>query len=144
MTYIVPKGYQGICLSGHLSIHENSLCESRNGIIYWCGTPVCFDTSEDAHQFFACNDDGMGKLRYEYTQKIQAELKKKKDHQKRWDKIWAAPGCQKFKRPEHPDHWLWNHDFFNAKISELRYIAELIGVTAQEVENVRENECPCD
>ena len=55
---------------------------------------------------------------------IIARLEKKGDgHQDRWDKVWDDPLCQKYRRPEHEDFWLWNYDFFNAPVADLRHIA---------------------
>ena len=47
-------------------------------------------------------------------------------YQQRWDKVWADKLCQKYKRRDHADHWLWNNDFYSAPIDDLRYIAALI------------------
>lgn len=32
----------------------------------------------------------------------------------------------KYKRPEHPNHWLWNHDFYCAPVEELERIKKMI------------------
>lgn len=53
--------------------------------------------------------------------------RKDSNYQNRWDKVWDDQLCQKYKRPEHEDFWLWNHDFYNASIEDLKYIANLIG-----------------
>ena len=39
----------------------------------------------------------------------------------------ATTLCQKYKKAGHEDYWLWNHDFYNADIEDLKYIANLIG-----------------
>ena len=49
------------------------------------------------------------------------------NYQNRWNKVWEDALCQKYKKPEHEDYWLWNHDFYNADIEDLKYIANLIG-----------------
>ena len=41
--------------------------------------------------------------------------------------MWEDALCQKYKKPEHEDYLLWNHDFYNADIEDLKYIANLIG-----------------
>lgn len=100
-----------------------------NGALTIDGKPLCADRSQNAYDFFARNDDGNGLERGKLTQAIRKTLEKKdKDHQIRWDKVWADPLCQKYKRAEHADHWLWNHEFFNAEIPDLRHIAALVGV----------------
>ena len=50
-----------------------------------------------------------------------------KAHQDRWDKIWDDPRCQQYKCSDRDDFWLWNHDFYNAEIENLKHIAKLIG-----------------
>ena len=90
------------------------------------GKPICYITSEDAHQHFANDKDGRGLRRGDLTQAIQAQLQKKNHHQERWDKVWDDRICQKYKRTEHADYWLWNHDFFEAAIFDLEYILQLV------------------
>lgn len=89
---------------------------------------ICTITSENAHQFFAINNDDMGMMRGKLTQAIQKALAKRDgDYQKRWDKVWNDEICQQFKRKEYDDYWLWNHEFFNADIDSLKHIAKLVG-----------------
>ena len=89
---------------------------------------LCVATSENAHQFFARDDDDAGMLRGKLTQAIQKTLAKRDaNYQNRWDKVWEDPTCQPYKRIEYADFWLWNHDFFNADIDTLRHIAKLVG-----------------
>ena len=96
--------------------------------IFHDGKLLCVVTSENAHQFFARDDDGAGMLRGKLTQAIQKTLAKRDaNYQNRWDKVWDDPACQPYKRIEYADFWLWNHDFFNADIDTLRHIAKLVG-----------------
>lgn len=128
MDYITHRRYKGRCFSGDVNIPALTLCDAENGTIYYQGKPICFVTSEVAHQYFSRDDDGKGIERGRLTQVIQKKLSEKDDnHQARWDKIWGAPSLLRYKRIEHEDYWLWNHDFFNANIQDLRYIASLIG-----------------
>ena len=106
-----------------------SECEKIGDVIFYTGKPICFATSENAHQFFARNNDGQGMTRGKLTQAILGTLKKRdSQYQERWNRVWDDPLCQKFKRPEDEDYWLWNHDFFQADINELRHIAFVAGV----------------
>lgn len=96
-------------------------------MLYWQNKQLCVITSENAHKFFARNDDGQGMERGRLTRTIMETLAKQdKKHQDRWDKIWEDDLCQKFKHPLHSDYWLWNTAFYNAEISELEYILNLI------------------
>ena len=45
-----------------------------------------------------------------------------------WEKVWNDKIAQKYRRPEHVNYWLWNDDFYNAPIEDLKYIAALAGV----------------
>ena len=54
-------------------------------------------------------------------------MKQTPGHNARWGKIWDDPRCQKYKRPDQEEHWIWNFDFYNGPVEDLRYIAALIG-----------------
>ena len=59
---------------------------------------------------------------------IKATLEKRDaGYQARWNKVWADPRCERYKRPEHEDWWVWNYDFYNAPIPDLQHIASLVG-----------------
>lgn len=129
MKYIAHKRFKGKAICGEVNIPAQTECSLQDGVILCDDLPICFSTSEIAHQYFAPNDDGNGMKRGKLTQAIQKTLSKRDDnYQPRWDKIWEDELCQKYKREEYADYWLWNHDFFNADIEDLRYIAHLIGV----------------
>ena len=105
-----------------------TMCEETNGYIFYGDKLLCVATSENAHQFFARDDDDAGMLRGKLTQAIQKTLAKRDaNYQNRWDKVWEDPTRQPYKRIEYADFWLWNHDFFNADIDTLRHIAKLVG-----------------
>ncbi len=128
MKYIVHRRFKGTAITGQVNIPAMSVCDEVGGVIFYKDKPICYATSENAHQFFACNDDGQGMVRGKLTQAIQVALRRRDAHyQERWDKVWNDPVCQKFKRPEDDDYWLWSHDFFEADINELRHIAFIIG-----------------
>lgn len=132
--YIVHKRYKrrGIYHAGEKSAPPFNLARGtvlicKNNTLYTLdGKPICYIKSEDAHQHFANDKDGQGLKRGDLTQAIQKQLQKKKHHQDRWDKIWEDRICQKYKRTEHADYWLWSHDFFEAPISDLNHIFCLI------------------
>ena len=128
MDYIAIKRARFFGLSGNVNIPYGTKIDCEDGILSIEGKPLCGDHSQNAYDFFARDDDGNGLLRGKLTQEIQKTLAKQdKDHQSRWDKVWEDPICQKYKRSEHTDYWLWSHDFFNAEITDLRHIANLIG-----------------
>ena len=128
MTYILHRRFKSTAISGAVNIPACTICKESGGVIYFGNKQICFVTSENAHQFFARDDDGNGLLRGRLTQAIQHTLQKRDpQYQARWDKVWDDKLCRKYKRSEHDDFWLWNHDFFNAPILDLQYIAALVG-----------------
>lgn len=128
MNYIAHKRFKDKAFCGSVNIPATTALESVDGVILYKGKPVCFETSENAHQFFARNDDGNGMRRGRLTQAIQKKLEKRDIHyQERWDKVWGDPVCRSYKRINSDDYWLWNHNFFNAGIDALKHIAELVG-----------------
>lgn len=128
MKYVIHKRFKGKAICGDMNLPATTKCESKDGVITFNGQPLCMVMSENAHQFFAADEDGCGMVRGMLTQAIQKALSKNDAmHQARWDKIWDDVECQPYKRTEYEDYWLWNHSFFNADISVLRHIAKLVG-----------------
>ena len=133
MKYITHRRLKDTCLCGPVNIPAMSECELINNVIKFENKVICIVTSHTSHEYFARNDDGEGLLRGKFTQAIQKFLSNRDDnYQTRWDKIWEDTLCQKYKRKEHEDHWLWNHEFFGAPIEDLKYIANLIGMKEPE------------
>ena len=128
MKYITHRRFKGNALCGEVNIPAMTEVEDIDGVITYDGKMICYDTSANAHQYFARNDDGNGMLRGGLTHAIQKCLAKRDArYQERWDKVWEDTVCQPYKRPEDENFWLWNHDFFNAEIDALKYIANLVG-----------------
>lgn len=127
MKYIVHKRFKDIAICGKVNLPATTSCICEENIILYDGKPICINTSENAHQYFAIDEDGNGLERGKLTQEIQKRLSKRdSDYQKRWDKVWEDKICQKYKREDFEDYWIWNHDFFNASIWDLKYIKSLI------------------
>lgn len=128
MDYITIKRARFQSISGPVNLPYGTEIQAEDGFLTIEGAPLCGDHSQNAYDFFARNDDGQGEERGKLIQAIRKVLEKRDaDHQTRWDKVWADKLCQKYKRAEHADFWLWNHDFFNASIPDLRHIAALVG-----------------
>ena len=129
MKYIVHTRFNKEAINGKVDISVSTECNSLNGVIYYEDTPLCLVTSENAHLYFARNDDGNGIERGKLTKLIIEKLNQNDDkYQNRWDKIWRCPICRGYKRPEFSDHWVWSHSFYTADINNLRHIAKLIDV----------------
>lgn len=128
MKYITHRRFKGNAICGQVNIPALTTLESANGVIMLGERALCYEQSENAHQFFAQNEDGEGLMRGQLTQAIQKTLARRDNqYQERWDRVWDDPVCQKYKRADHEDHWLWNHDWFQADIDTLRHIAALVG-----------------
>lgn len=133
MQYISTKRFNGKAICGYVDIPELTVCDTDHGFICWNGDWICSIGSDNSEEFFARNDDGNGLLRGKLTHSIQSALENTDDdYQKRWDKVWADPVCQKYRRKDYDDYWLWEHDFFEADIETLRYIAGLVGAKEDE------------
>lgn len=128
MDYITIKRTRFNSISGPVNLPYGTAVECTDGVLTIEGQPLCADHSQNAYDFFARNDDGHGLERGKLTQAIRKKLEKRdKQYENRWYKVWTDPRCKQFKRPEHADYWLWNYEFFNAEIPDLRHIAALVG-----------------
>lgn len=128
MKYVVHRRFKVNAICGSINLPAMTECECEDGLITYNNTAICYATSENAHQFFAVNEDGMGMERGRLTQSIQKALAKRDgSYQERWDKVWKDSVCEEYRRKDYEDFWLWGHDFFNADIDVLRYIANLVG-----------------
>lgn len=144
MRYVVHRRFRDKCLCGYVNLPYGTVCESIGEVITKDGKSLVIATSENAHQYFARDDDGNGKERGKLTQQIQellrppkarewmpnTEVSKHNDKYEKikaaWERIWNDPRLQPYKMREHADYWLWNHAFFNAEISELKYILNVV------------------
>ncbi len=128
MGYIARKRarFQAIC--GRVNIPYGALLEARDGFLFWNGKQLCSITSQNAYDYFSADHDGHGLERGRLVDFIVHRLAKRdQGYQTRWDRVWGDPLCQKYRREEHADFWLWNHDFYHAPIGDLQSIAALIG-----------------
>ncbi len=128
VRYIVKKRMREAGISGRVNLPYGTEVEAVDGMIIYKGEAVCAVTSRNAHQYLARNDDGQGRERGALTMAITSLLEKRdKGYQDRWDLVWEDEISQKYRHPEHEDHFLWGHAFFEAPVEDLRHIADLIG-----------------
>ena len=116
-NYLCRKRARFDGISGQVNIPYGTALICQDGFLMHQNKPLCGITSQNAYDFFSQNDDGMGRERGDLDSGYQA----------RWNKVWEDARCQKYKRPEHEDHWIWNFDFYNGPVEDLRHIAGLIG-----------------
>ena len=125
--YVCRKRARFNSLSGRVNIPWGTEIGCIGDMLYLEAAPLCAATSQNAHDYFSPDDDGRGLERGDLVGRITKLLERKDtDHQARWDKIWEDETSQKYKR-DMEDYWLWNHDFFQAPVEDLKHIANLIG-----------------
>lgn len=129
IAYIVRKRARFDSINGPVNLPYGTPVEAVDGLLFHKGRALCAVTSENAHRYFARNDDGNGKTRGALIDAITSRLERKDaDHQKRWDRLWDDRDARKLRHPEHEDHWLWGQAFFEADVADLEHVATLIGV----------------
>ena len=128
MKYIVIKRFKEKCMCGEVNIPYGTEVNCENNIIFFNNKPLCYNSSQQAYDYFARNDDNKGLERGKLIKNIKKTLEKKdNNHQNRWNKIWEKENVLKnFKKSEFSDYWLWNFNFYNADIKDLNYIYNLI------------------
>ena len=127
-NYLCRKRARFDGISGQVNIPYGTALICQDGFLMHQNKPLCGITSQNAYDFFSQNDDGMGRERGDLVGRILSRLQKRDSgYQDRWNKVWEDARCQKYKRPEHEDHWIWNFDFYNGPVEDLRHIAGLIG-----------------
>lgn len=128
MLYVTVKRAKFNGISGPVNLPYGTKVECTNGSIRKDGKTICRITSHNAHEFFSPDDDGHGLERGKLVQAIKKTLEDRdENYQTRWNKIWEDGLCQKYKRVEHEDFWVWNHEFYCAPIFDLWHIARLVG-----------------
>ena len=127
-NYLCRKRARFDGISGQVNIPYGTAMICQDGFLMHQNKPLCGITSQNAYDFFSQNDDGMGRERGDLVGRILSRLQKRDSgYQARWNKVWEDARCQKYKRPEHEDHWIWNFDFYHGPVEDLRHIAGLIG-----------------
>lgn len=128
--YVCRKRAKFKAICGQVNIRYGAILNCQGGFLILNDLPVCSVTSQNAFDFFSQNDDGRGRERGELVSAILIKLAKPDNQKERWGRIWADALCQQYKRPEHEDFWIWNYEFYNAPVEDLRYILKLVeGVT---------------
>lgn len=141
MKYITVKRFKRNGIDKHFNIPYGAYLEKRDdGALYYDNNVVCIARSAAAHEYFARDDDGRGLERSALSHAIVDKLAphqfdSMQERNEYWQIIWDDSTCQKYRRPEHLDYWLWNDDFYNAPISDLQYIFNLLKDGVFDVQN---------
>ena len=130
MRYIVTRRFRGRAICGAVNLPYGTTCEEHDGILVLeDGRKLCADTSQNAYDYFSRDDDGNGQERGRLVQNIRRTLERQDaKRQTRWDALWADEVANRLRRKDSPDFWIWSFDFYNADITELKHIANLIGI----------------
>ena len=134
MKYISIKRFRRNGIGGYFNIPYGEYLEKRDdGFLYYADKKICVARSAAAHKYFARDDDGKGLERGKLSHAIVDRLApqqfdSRQERNEYWQVVWNDTLAQKYRRPEHSDYWLWNDDFYNAPIEDLKYIAALVYV----------------
>lgn len=125
MEYIIHTDFNAKAICGEVNLPKGTVCQEYNGLICHNSKPLCVNRSENAFKHFARNDDGNGLKRGELIQTIKSTLR---DNEELWDRVCNDDVCVQYDRNANGDTWLWSFDFYNADISTLEYILNLITI----------------
>ena len=129
IPYIVRRRARFLAICGPVNLPYGTEVSSDGAFLTVNGEKLCSITSQNAYDFFSRNDDGHGLERGKLVEEITSRMEKRDaKHQARWDKLWADAGANRLRRADHKDFWVWNHNFYNADVNELRRIRLLLEV----------------
>ena len=156
MEYIVGKAYKKLGIDQNFDLAKGASAFEERGIISYNGKKVCYATSQDAHDFFARNDDGKGRERFKLTHDIiNAVIAMKQEYEEAVKQ--ALEGFERDEEGNYPAEALeaaqavenkpkaffdaiaedadlakfiangyWSNAFFNGDIAELKRVENLI------------------
>ena len=129
IPYIVRRRARFLSICGPVNLPYGTEVSSDGAFLTVNGEKLCSITSQNAYDFFSRNDDGHGLERGKLVHDIRRTLERRDaKYQSRWDRLWADEGANKLRRADHDDFWVWNHNFYNADVNELRRIRLLLEV----------------
>lgn len=98
------------------------------------GEALCYSTSENAHKYFARNDDGQGLRRGALTYAIAYSQRERKSddgmRRQRFTDAEIETICKDWEKYLVPDIdvVLFNHNFFNAEVDDLEKMAKALNI----------------
>lgn len=99
-------------IDGKVNIPYGTALTCQDGFLMHKNQRVCAVGSQNGMDCFVQDDDGNGTLRGDLVGNIQRSLERRDaDYQTRWNRVWASALCQKYRRPESEDYWLWARAF---------------------------------
>jgi hypothetical protein len=79
MKYIVHTRFKGIAICGDVNLPAMTICECDGAFIQYNGEDICYLNSENSHNHFAIDEDGMGMQRGKLTKAIKKTLAERDD-----------------------------------------------------------------
>ena len=129
MRYIVTRRFCCNAICGPVNLPYGTEVSSDGAFLTVNGEKLCSITSQNAYDFFSRNDDGHGLERGKLVHDIRRTLEHRDaKYQSRWYRLWADEVANRLRRKDSQDFWIWSFDFYNADISDLWHIANLIGI----------------
>jgi hypothetical protein len=136
MDYIVHRRCRGVSATGEIiNIPYRSEFRTIGRFIATADAKaICVVTSDMAHKFFARNDDGNGLLRGRLTYAIAYSPRERTGADGKRQRFtdgeiqMLQDFWSKYLRQDTPGALLFNHDFFNADISDLEAMAKMLNL----------------
>ena len=114
--FIARRRARFVGIDGRVNIPYGTVLSNQGCFLIHQNKRVCTVSSQNALDYFVQDDDGAGDLRGKLVDSIQRCLERRDAaYQTRWDKVWASALCQKYRRPESEDYWLWARAFFDTR-----------------------------
>lgn len=127
MTYITRKRARFRALTKTVNLPYGTELPVVGDFLSCDGVALCTVSSEMCHRFFVENSDGKGAERGHLIEGIlRATQRKGAGHQGRWDRLWGDQIANGYRREDHPEHWVWAHSFYSARLEDLRHMAKLV------------------
>ena len=132
MKYITHKRFKNIGMTAKTyNIPYSTNLEVKDQIIYYNNEPICYITSENAHKYFSRNDDNNGLERGRLTYAIAySDRKANKNNGFRFTPEEREILVDEYSHflVDNTEWILFNHDFFNAEIEELKEMAKKLNI----------------
>lgn len=135
MKYMTRKRFKGKCIQGEVNIPYGTNLDCVDGLLMYNNKPVCYDTSQNALDYFVSNDDDRGVERAQLIEWVLSHTDrnyhKKELYDRIWDMLWNNPKYQDYKRLDCPDVWIWYKNFYISPIEKLQELISDIKIIEQ-------------
>ena len=121
------RAHRSVCrntLGGYRKVQRGERLEGKNGVLFYQGSPVCFELSQVAKTHFSPNWDGMGLERGDITWRIAFGITLSK---KQKEILTSDAKCRIYLVPDERVI-LFNDLFFQASIPELHKICSKLEI----------------